>query len=131
VYTLDVSVLGTLADSACTGDVGEGSDARRCDPTWASHAVVAVDRDGTLNQLGDNDEEWVVEMAIPLASIGIDAARGGERIPFAIRRCEVGKNGRGACGGFGDGKPRGELVLEPDSVDRGSVASANVGRRKR
>jgi hypothetical protein len=127
VYTLDVSVIGTLADSVCTGEVGDGAGALRCDPKWASHAIVAVDRDGTINQLGDNDEEWVVEMAIPLTSIGIDVARGGERIPMAIRRCEIGKNGPGACGGFGDGEPRGELVLEPDSVDRGPVASANDG----
>jgi len=52
VYTVDVSVLGTLADADCTGAVGEPSEERRCDPRWDSHAVVAVDRDGTLTARG-------------------------------------------------------------------------------
>jgi hypothetical protein len=124
VYTLDVSVLGTVADSDCAGAVGETSGERLCDDRWDSHAVVAVDRDGTLNQVGDNDEEWVVEMAIPFASLG-KAYHEGDRIPFAIRRCEVGKGGRGACGGFGTGKVRGEIVLEPDWIDGERVASGS------
>ena len=123
VYTLDVSVLGTLADADCTGSVGERSGERRCDWGWDSHAAVAVDRDGTLNQVGDNDEEWVVEMAIPLASLGMAAYEARDRMPFAIRRCEVSKGGRGACGGFGTGKVRGEIVLEPDGVDGPQIAS--------
>jgi hypothetical protein len=130
VYTLDVSVLGTIADADCAGAVadGNGNAERRCDPRWDSHAVVAVDRDGTLNRVGDNDEEWVVEMAIPLASLGMAAARDGDRAPFAISRCEVGKGGRGACGGFGTGKVRGEIVLEPDFVDgRGGREAVTSG----
>jgi hypothetical protein len=123
VYTLDVSVLGTLADADCTGAVGETSGERRCDSGWDSHAAVAVDRDGTLNQIGDNDEEWVVEMAIPLASLGMAAYQAGDRVPFAIRRCEVGKGGLGACGGFGTGNVRGEIVLEPDGADGSQIAS--------
>jgi hypothetical protein len=125
VYTLDVSVLGTVADADCAGAVGETSSERRCDDRWDSHALVAVDRDGTLNQVGDNDEEWVVEMAIPFASLGMAGYGEGDRIPFAIRRCEVGKSGPGACGGFGTGKVRGEIVLEPDWIDGPRVASGS------
>jgi hypothetical protein len=109
VHTIDVSVLGTLADAACAGTVGK---AIRCDPRWDSRAVVAVDRDGSLNRLGDNDEEWVVEMAIPFSSLGMGERKAGDRIPFAIHRCDVSKAGRGTCGGFGTGKVRGEIVLE-------------------
>jgi hypothetical protein len=103
---LDVSVLGTVADSLCRAGHG-------CDPAWQSRAVVAVDRDGTLNRVGDNDEEWVVEMSVPLDALGLPVAKAGTRIPFAVRRCEVGNGGPRACGGWGTGAAHGELVLEP------------------
>jgi hypothetical protein len=126
VHTIDVSVLGTLSDARCTGAPGGGASRGPCDAAWQSGAVVAVDRDGTLNQTGDNDEEWIVEMAIPLASLGIREAGPGTRIPFAVRRCDIQKSGRGACGGFGDGVPSGELVFESMAVDHAEVAHAAV-----
>jgi hypothetical protein len=110
VRVIDVSVLGTISDSLCPeGPEGKGA----CDPGWQSHAVAAVDRDGTLNRTGDNDEEWVVEMAVPLEALGVRGARAGVRIPFAVRRCEVGRDGQHACGGWGWGSQRGELILDP------------------
>jgi hypothetical protein len=112
IRTIDVSVLGTVADAECTGTAGGPLEGRRCDPSWTSHATVSVDADGTLNKTGDNDEEWVVEMAVPFASLGLQNATAGTRIPFAIRRCDIGKTGKHACGGFGEGKTRGELVLD-------------------
>jgi hypothetical protein len=111
VYVIDVSVLGTIADAVCTGPSGSAS--RRCDASWQSHAVVAVDADGTLNKLGDNDEEWLVEMAIPLESLGLSQARPGTRVPFAVRRCDMGRDGPRACGTWGMGARRGELILDP------------------
>ena len=94
VRAISVSVLGTVADAR-----------------WTSRAKVAVDRDGTLNKVGDNDEEWVVEMAVPFASLGIDRATPGTRIPISIQRCEIGRDGPRACGAWGLA-PHGELVLE-------------------
>jgi hypothetical protein len=108
VRKISVSVLGTVADALCSG----AGAARSCDSRWQSHAEVAVDRDGTLNTLGDNDEEWVVEMAVPFASLGISRPQPGMRIPFSIRRCEVGQRGVRACGGWGTAS-RGELLLDP------------------
>ena len=108
LHVIEVSVLGTVADSVC--------HAHSCDSAWHSRATVAVDRDGTLNRVGDNDEEWVVEMSVPLDALGLAAAKAGTRIPFAIRRCEVGHDrppGPQACGSWGAGSTRGELVLEP------------------
>jgi hypothetical protein len=35
----------------------------------------------------------------------------------------VGKGGLGACGGFGTGNVRGEIVLEPDAADGSQIAS--------
>lgn len=125
VYAIDVSVLGTIADSVCTGGLGALPSARRCDPKWESHAVVAVDRDGTLNRVGDNDEEWIVEMSVPLSSLGIDHPGPGTRIPFGVRRCEVAKAGPGACGSFGLGVPKGEIVLDPHVVE--ATSSVRLG----
>lgn len=111
VRVVSVSVLGTVADAICrpsrTRSVG-----RVCDRGWDSHARVAVDRDGTLNKIGDNDEEWVVEMAIPLAALGFADAHAGTSIPFSIGRCEIGHGSSRGCGGWGT-EPRGELTLGP------------------
>jgi hypothetical protein len=117
VQVIEVSVLGTVTDASCTApkdastpiDVGGG----KCDRSWQSHAVVAVDQDGTLNHLGDNDEEWVVEMALPLDALGVASGGPGTRIPFAVRRCEVGAGGPSACGSWGMGATRGEVIFDP------------------
>ncbi len=108
VRVISVSVLGTVADSLCR----RSAAGRTCDRAWESHARVAVDSDGTLNKIGDNDEEWVVEMAVPLASLGLDGARPGTRIPFSVRRCEVGHGRDRGCGGWGN-RAGGELALAP------------------
>jgi hypothetical protein len=117
-HVVEVSVLGTVADGVCTR-ANEPSLApydlasARCDRTWDSRAVVAVDTDGTLNKLGDNDEEWVVEMQVPLDALGLIRTGPGTRIPFAVRRCEVGRDGPRACGSWGMGTEGGELILDP------------------
>jgi hypothetical protein len=87
---------------------------------------VAVDRDGTLNRVGDNDEEWIVEMAVPLAALGYDRVGPGTRIPFGVRRCDVSQKAPPHCGSFGMGDPRGELVLEASSVDGPAAAPAEA-----
>jgi hypothetical protein len=124
-YSIDVSVLGTLADAECSG--ASPSSRRTCDARWQSGATVAVDRDGTLNRIGDNDEEWVVEMAVPLESIGWADAHVGSRIPFAIRRCEIGHGGVvRSCGGFGTAGAA-DIVLDSASVEGDRVATVGAG----
>jgi hypothetical protein len=108
VRVVSVSVLGTVADALCTTSGGK----RTCDASWEAGARVAVDRDGSLNKVGDNDEEWVIEMSIPLSRLGLKRAGPGTRIPFSIHRCEIGHDGPHACGGWGDATP-GALVLDP------------------
>ncbi|HEY1812553.1 MAG TPA: hypothetical protein VGG74_09430 [Kofleriaceae bacterium] len=53
---------------------------------------IAVDRDGTLDDPHDEDEEWVVESAMPLDELG--------PAPIAIKakRCDVVKTGERRCG---------------------------------
>ncbi len=69
LYDLDFSANGTTSDARELG-------ARRLDPKWESHAVVGVDCDGTLNDRHDEDEKWLVETRIPLASLGIHGRAG-------------------------------------------------------
>jgi hypothetical protein len=107
VRVVSVSVLGTVADARCRRTPA----GRTCDRAWQSHAEVAVDRDGTLNKLGDNDEEWVVEMALPFAALGIAAPGPGTELPLSIRRCEVARAGKRACGSWGAAPP-GRIVLD-------------------
>jgi len=111
VRVISVSVLGTVADALCRPSRTDPTG-RVCDRSWESHARVAVDRDGTLNKIGDNDEEWVIEMAVPLAALGFADAHAGTRIPFSIHRCEIGHGSSRGCGGWG-GEPLGELALGP------------------
>lgn len=111
IHVIDVSALGAVVEAACDSGKSFPVASGDCDRSWHARAVVAVDRDGTLDHLGDNDEEWVVEMAIPLSALGLDAAAPGVRVPFAVRRCDVGA-GPHACGSWGGGERRGELILD-------------------
>jgi hypothetical protein len=108
IRVISVSILGTLSDSLCR----QSQSGRKCDASWNSGARLAVDRDGSLNKIGDNDEEWVVEMSIPLAKLGLKNPGPGARIPFSIRRGEIGHDGPHACGSWGT-EPAGALVLDP------------------
>ena len=59
---------------------------------------IGHDLDGTPDDPSDDDEEWVIELAIPLASLA-PATRGehGERMAFAVERCETTRSGARSC----------------------------------
>jgi hypothetical protein len=84
-YALDV-------DAKCTITDGKREDEGRWDYGWQSGARAACDADGTVDQPGDNDEEWVVEMDVPLASLGL-TGKPGERVSLVARRCDVKEAG--------------------------------------
>lgn len=115
VYAFEVNVLGTLTDAICPSRRRAPRDSlgKSCDRSWQSGAEVDVDTDGTLNQLGDNDEEWVVELTIPLGKIGLGTAKPGTHLRFSVSRCEVAYDGVRACGSWGMGKRAGEIILNP------------------
>jgi hypothetical protein len=89
VRTVDISPLGVVTSDG-----------------WASGARAGHDLDGTLDAPSDDDEEWVIELALPLASLGLRGAP-GEEIPVAIEHSDTFHSGVRGCGAW-----RGVLVLE-------------------
>lgn len=77
---------------------------------WSLMPEVAHETDGTVNDNSDDDEEWVIELAIPLAEFGL-RGEPGERVSFAARRCDTPKGARRTCGTFG-GDLAATLVLD-------------------
>jgi len=108
---IQVSPTGVTADGICPAEAGDLGDPR-CDLGWESGIRVAADVDGTINELGDMDEEWAVEVAVPLKSLVPSQVAQRTRIAFAVRRCEVAFDGRRGCGSWGRFGGVGTLALE-------------------
>jgi hypothetical protein len=106
---VQISVTGVVSDGSCPGDAAGLADPR-CDLRWESGARAGADSDGTINHVGDRDEEWTVEVAIPLAAIGASGVPGA-RVPLSIRRCEIAYDGPHSCGAWGY-PPGGFLVFQ-------------------
>lgn len=81
------------------------------DYTWQSGAHVSYEIDGTLDIHDDDDEEWVIEMAIPFDALGLNGER-GEHTGLSIRRCDTPHKGARVCATWGDGPGFGMLVLD-------------------
>jgi len=54
--------------------------------------------EGTLDMARDDDEEWVVELAVPLATFA-----GARELPVKAARCDTPKGGIPRCGAFASG----------------------------
>jgi hypothetical protein len=95
---------------------GVVTDARRrpggaFDYAWQSGARVATDADGTLNDPSDEDEEWALEVALPLAALDLHG-QAGERIGFSVRHCDRSGSSARACSSFGEGGTEQVLILQ-------------------
>lgn len=101
-WIIDVSPKCIVTDGKRRGNV--------IDYTWQSGARVGCDTDGTINDSSDSDEEWVVEMALPLASIGVPPKR-GESFDLSLERCDTPKTTPRVCGFWGE-KSHGRIVLD-------------------
>ncbi len=90
-YAFDVSPAGSLHAKECAvpARCPEGSD-------WARGVVVGNDIDGTLDDGSDHDEEWVLEVAIPLGAIGLEGHRGA-RFDLRISRCDTPPGSARSC----------------------------------
>ena len=107
----DASVNAVMRDGTRPSMVFSKSASRPpVDFSWQSGASISRELDGTLNDASDDDEEWALEIAIPLESIGL---RGevGERVRFAAHRCDLPKNGQRVCASWGERAPA-VLVLQ-------------------
>jgi hypothetical protein len=109
-HVIQISPKGTVADGSCPEDASDLGDPR-CDLKWESGARVAADYDGTINRVHDFDEEWVVEAAVPLASLSLGDAGVGTSVRLRISRCEIAYDGQLACGSWGGAAGGGVLVF--------------------
>jgi hypothetical protein len=82
--SIDVSPRGVVTDAART--VGGPLDY-----AWSSGAHVSRELDGTMNDSRDDDEEWLLEMAIPLEALGLEG-KPGDRVELTLRRCDTPKH---------------------------------------
>jgi hypothetical protein len=104
-YVFDINPAGTVMDAKRPPG---GKD----DPSWESGIVLGVDRDGTLNDPKDRDEEWVVEAKIPWKPMGIEPAP-GTHILVEIGRCDVPRGTKEKrCGAWGTAKEPRILQLD-------------------
>ena len=110
-HSFDVSPLGTLTDGERAIDGHAPGAAKPFDYRWNSGAHVSHELDGTPNHPDDQDEEWVIEMAIPFEALGLTGAK-GESLDLAMRRCDDTKTGAHSCGTWGAGEHRGRIVLD-------------------
>jgi hypothetical protein len=66
-------------------------------------AKVGLDVDGTPDHPGDYDEEWKLEISIPIAALGAPSPDG--IFPAHVSRCDTPKDGIERCGAW-DGQLR-------------------------
>lgn len=59
-------------------------------PAAGAPAFAALDVDGTLDQPSDDDEEWIVELALPRAGLP-------DPLPIEASRCDTPKDGKTYC----------------------------------
>ncbi len=106
---ITISATGVVADGMCPDDAADLGDAR-CDLRWESGVHAGADYDGTINHIGDFDEEWSIQAAIPLKALGV-VPRTGTQIAFTVKRCEIAHDGVRSCGSWGDARTPATLVL--------------------
>lgn len=108
-------VVFHAADGDRAIDVSPTQMSARGAPDLAQRVRLGRDADGTLDMAADDDEEWLVEMSIPLDALGLRGA--GDRIGMSIERCDTvrprpgGDPGGRRCAGWGVTSATG-IVLE-------------------
>lgn len=78
---VDVAPTGAITDARRRGDTP-------FDFAWQSGAKVATDVDGTVNDSRDEDEEWAVELRIPLAAVNLDE-ESNSPTHLTLQHCDV------------------------------------------
>jgi hypothetical protein len=83
-------------------DLQIGAIALRLDPKGRTVPTrpdikVGIDSDGTVDDPRDDDEEWKLEVAIPLTDTGLTR---DTHVPVAAGRCDVPRDGIRRCGSW-------------------------------
>jgi hypothetical protein len=106
-YAIEVSPRAMISDSVRRGDGA-------WDLSWKSGAHASPEIDGTPNTPKDLDEEWAIELAIPLEAIGLKGEP-GETVAMSITRCDTTRGAPRLCSGWGEDPgdhARGRIVLK-------------------
>ena len=90
VFTRGATSFAFDVDPRCTITDGKREGQGPWSYAWQSGAKATCDTDGTVDQPGDNDEEWVVDLDIPMASMGLSEK---ERVDLTVRRCDLQEAG--------------------------------------
>jgi hypothetical protein len=85
-YRIDIAPTGTVTDAVETSTGG-------IDLRFESGIRVGVDMDGTLNNPEDDDEEWVLETALPRAFL-----KGARRLNLRLSRADTPKKSQRRTG---------------------------------
>ena len=97
LYAADEDIRSTDHFEVQVGDLKANAFASgKLDPA-IDGANAGIDRDGTLDKPGDDDEEWVLEIAIPLAKT---AFAPGKKVPVRFARCDTPKDNVERCGSW-------------------------------
>ena len=91
LYAADDDIKSSDAFDVALGDVKLHVTATGALEPPLPGARVAVDRDGTLDDPSNFDEEWLIELAIPRALVR-------STFGVAASRCDVPKHGTKRCG---------------------------------
>jgi hypothetical protein len=95
VYAADEDIHSSESFDVKLGELAFRVDPRgHLTPPIAS-IHTAADLDGSLDDSSNSDEEWVVEMAIPIALV-----RPGPHVAVHVSRCDTPKAGGTRCGAW-------------------------------
>ena len=90
VFTHGATSFAIDVDPKCTITDGKREGQGAWNYAWQSGSKATCDTDGTVDQPGDNDEEWVVDLDIPMASMGIADK---DVVDLSVRRCDIKERG--------------------------------------
>jgi hypothetical protein len=97
LYAADEDIHSTEAFALSIGALAVHVDATGAVTPPVPGAKSAIDLDGTRDVPGDYDEEWKIELSIPIAALG---AKPGATIPIHADRCDTPKDGIQRCGAW-------------------------------
>lgn len=122
-FSFDISAMGVTTD-ALRDPHG------KTDASWESGITVSVDRDGTVNDARDEDEEWVVEAVIPWRSMNL-AATPGTRLTIDLGRCDTPRaaGSKRRCSGWGAGQAQAKQSAYQLELSAGQATVRSVSHR--